>query len=797
MSKSNFGDIFKPIASRLKLLVFASLLLGIFIPTNIQAQNYDTISNWDNIIPDWHYSAGDSELVDNPQQGGINPSSNCLMVITSSDPYDLIYLDLASPVNFEVTPVYRLKILAPPTGGSILFKLENSDNSQWEEIELTPQPGQWQDLSFDFSGYTTENLTRMVVFFDFQGVSPDKVWYIDDVIAETTESPGLTSNLPIVIINTYGQEIPDEPKIDAYMGIIDNGPGMDNNQYDPFNNFDGYIGIERRGQSTQALYPKKSWGFETRDEEGENLNVSILGMPSENDWILYAPYGDKSMLRNVVSYAMSRSQDVYCTRTVFCEVILNGDYQGVYVMMEKIKKDDNRVNIAKLKPEDIEGDELTGGYIVKVDKTDDIQMGQDAWLSVSNPPYPNAMNIIFQYNYPKADEIVSQQKNYIQDYISSVESSLTQSTFQNPEIGYNRFLNTGSFVDQMLVAEISKEVDKYRYSTYFFKEKDSDGGKLFAGPAWDFNLGYSNVDYWPPGNETSGWVYPMVEPHTWSIIFWWKRLMEDPYFKNLTKTRWVQLRQDALSNDNLSFFIDSVVSHIDQAQGRNYTKWPTLGVYVWPNFNWQGNDYTDEVAYFENWFFNRLGWMDYNMEGSVLNPSAELSATANNTILDVQLVDDYFSRTILKEKYFILNNAPPGIEIDTVIYQNASAAEVHLSAPAISGEEISLTIEAKVLNTWNDITTNGIIIAGINDQDIHTDDLSIYSSRGTIFLKCKQPELLGDFVALYNLSGQIIQRSKIQQSTTNFIQTDVEPGIYLCRFSYNGQNQTRRILLVD
>ncbi|MEZ5195226.1 MAG: CotH kinase family protein [Bacteroidales bacterium] len=593
------------------------------VPNVVSSQVIDTIANWDGINVEWSVYGATGQLVDNPDQLGVNPSANCFEITTSEDPYDFMYTDFSAPINFTEFPIYRLKILAPASGGSVLLKFENSNNSSWHEIELTPIPGQWDDLEFDFSGTTATDFVRMVIFLDFQGNTADNLWYVDDVLRVSSGNTGLTSNLPIVIINTYGIEIPDEPKIDGFMGIIDNGIGNMNNQYDLPNDYNGYIGIEVRGQSSQ-MFPKKSYGFETRDEQGENFNVPLLGMPEENDWILYAPYSDKSMLRNFITFYMGSKLDPYCTRVAFCEVIVNNDYKGVYILMEKIKKDENRVSIATLNPEDITGDELTGGYIVKVDKIDPgFVYGVDGWKSIPNPVYPDAMNITFQFYYPSAEDIVSQQRNYIQDYILFTENAMTFPSFTDPNIGYNKYLNSGSFVDQMLLNEISKEVDNYRYSTYFYKEKDSDGGKLFAGPAWDFNLGYANVDYWPPGIDHTGWLYSMVEPVDWGIMFWWKRLMEDTYFRNLAKTRWEPLRQNELSNDNLVYAIDSIVAYIDEAQQRNYERWPILGTYVWPNYYWQGNTYNGEVAFFKNWFFNRLyGWI--SIPGTVLYPGCRI-----------------------------------------------------------------------------------------------------------------------------------------------------------------------------
>jgi len=431
--------------SSFRFTYYISILVFVFLVNQATSQITDTIANWDGINVVWSIYVPTSQIVDNPDPTGINPSAQCMEITTSNGEYDFIYTDFSTPLNFVEFPVYRLKILAPESGGSVLLKFENSNNTSWEEIEKTPIPGQWDDLEFDFSGTTATDFVRMVIFFDFNGTEPGNLWYLDDVLRTSDGPVGLTSNLPIVIINTYGVEIPDEPKIEGYMGIIDNGPDSLNNQYDTLNDYDGHIGIEIRGQSSQ-MFPKKSYGFETRDADGENLNVSLLGMPEENDWILYAPYTDKSMLRNFISYYMGSKLDGYCTRIAYCEVIVNDDYKGVYILLEKIKKDDKRVSIATLDSDDISGDSLTGGYILKVDKIDPgFVYGVDGWKSIPSPPYPNAMNITFQYYYPKAGDLVPQQSNYIKDYVTEAENALTSPSFSDPDIGYNAFLNTGSF----------------------------------------------------------------------------------------------------------------------------------------------------------------------------------------------------------------------------------------------------------------------------------------------------------------------------------------------------------------
>ncbi|NQU86945.1 MAG: CotH kinase family protein, partial [Mariniphaga sp.] len=178
----------------------------------------------------------------------------------------------------------------------------------------------------------------------------------------------VNSNLPIVVINTNGATIPDEPKARAHMGIISNSDGKDNNIHGSFEGYDGNIAIEVRGSSSQ-MFEKKSYGLELRDEAWADMDASLLGMPEEEDWILYGPYMDKSLLRNVVTFTLDATLGHYSPKCRYVELVLNNEYKGLYVLMEKVKRDKNRVNIARLRMEDTEGEELTGGYIFKLDKS--------------------------------------------------------------------------------------------------------------------------------------------------------------------------------------------------------------------------------------------------------------------------------------------------------------------------------------------------------------------------------------------------------------------------------------------
>ena len=775
-----------------KWLTGLLLLITGILP--LQAQITDTISNWDGIEPQWTVWPGASEVVENPYPVLINNSAHCFKVVTTAEQYDFMSLELAEPINFDNTPYFSLSCYPPTAGGDVVLKFENSDASDWQEIRLTAYAGQWNRLDFDFTGLPYNNYTRMVVFYDFLGTTPGINWYFDDITMQSIVPLQLESNLPIVVINTNGVAIPDEPKVTAHMGIIDNGPGNINNISDSCNGYNGIIGIEIRGQSTQ-MFPKKSYGFETRDSLGENLNVSLLGFPKENDWILYAPYTDKSLMRNVVTFEMGHRMGDYCTRTAYCEVVINNDYQGIYVLMEKIKKDNHRVDIATLNPDEISGDDVTGGYILSVDKIPyGFSYGRDGWLSSPDPAYPDAMDITFQYYYPGPDDIVDQQRFYIKDYVTNAEKALIASTYKDAVNGYLKYFDAPSFVDFMLLCEISKEVDKYRYSTYFYKQKDSDGGKLFAGPAWDFNLGYGNVDYWPPGINITGWIYGLVNPWDYSIMYWWKRMMEDPYFRNLTKTRWTELRQDKLSTPSLIAIIDSVKAITADARTRNFERWPVLGQYVWPNYNWQNNDYDDEVAYFQNFLVNRLTWMDQNFTGSVLHPYAGISAESNK--IRLTLYGDYFSQPVLKKKHFRLNDAPAGLSIEEVEYLKPWECLITLSEVVATDGELSVTVNDEVINTWHDLTSNKLATAGNPGQEAYIPEIKVYFADNLLHIHCSDPDMLPLYAVITSSTGQLTGRYNLQAASENTISGQFAPGLYFVTLSGKGKPLTYKVVVL-
>ncbi|RAV99579.1 CotH kinase family protein [Pseudochryseolinea flava] len=434
--------------------------------------------------------------------------------------------------------------------------------------------------------------------------------------------PFKNTDLPLILIDPHGQQIVDWYEITADMGVVYNGVGMRNDTAHVFNNYNGKIAIEIRGSSSQ-MFPKKQYKVELRNSAGEDITAPLLGMPAEADWVLFAPYNDKALMRDVLAYKLGRDLGRYAPRTRYCEVVMkviddsntpHYVYQGIYVLIEKIKRDKNRVDIAKLNPDENTGDDLTGGYIVKIDKTTGDSGGE--WYSEHRPHgTTNQTPIRFQLEYPKWSEASAQQKNYIQNHIAKFEDALAGKYFTDPVNGYAKYIDINSFIDFMIIQEISRNVDGYRLSTFFHKQKDSDGGKLVMGPLWDFNLAFGNANYCA-GSSLQGWMYDRFNqdcPNDGNFIpFWWRRLMEDPSFERQFARRWANLREGVLSTSAIHQDIDSIYGVLNaESAGRNFKAWPVLGRHIWPN-DFVGATFEQEINYLKGWIEDRMSWIDAN-----------------------------------------------------------------------------------------------------------------------------------------------------------------------------------------
>jgi spore coat protein CotH len=320
-------------------------------------------------------------------------------------------------------------------------------------------------------------------------------------------------------------------------------------------------------------------------------------------------------MRNKLIFDLARDLGGYASRTEFVEVNINDNYKGLYVLMEKIKRNAFRVDINKLKIDENTGEDLTGGYILKIDKTTGISGGSLNELnSFTSPHLPNnatmSQTIAFQYEYPKSEDITSEQRTYISDYVTQFENALASDDFMDPDLGYNAYIDADSFVDFFLLNELSNNVDGYRLSTFMYKDKNE---KLKMGPIWDFNLAFGNADYCE-GGAYDVWAYRFNERCSedyWLVPFWWDRLLQDPSFVAKVKTRWTALRGGVFAEGSIQSKLDGYMNTLDKAGAleSNFETWAVLGMYIWPN-NYIGESHAFEMGYMKSWIGNRLDWLD-------------------------------------------------------------------------------------------------------------------------------------------------------------------------------------------
>jgi len=509
---------------------------------------------------------------------------------------------------------------------------------------------------------------------------------INDASSDYGEVPdffdafNITTNLPIIKINTNGVEIMDEPSILGEMGIIWNGENQLNSSLDELNEYLGTITIEKRGQSSLGLFPKNGYAIETKDPTGiEDADAEFLNFPSEEDWILHGPYSDKSLIRNVMAMKMANDMGQYASRTRLIELLINDQYEGVYVLMERIKRDENRLDIAKLNPEDLTGNELTGGYIFKIDKDD------DDWYSNYDMYNNPGEKLAFQYVSPSRSQIQPIQENFLQSYVDSFENALF-----NPNVPYGgkyyyEYIDLESFAEHFIIKELTKDVDAYRISSYYHKDKNSNGGLLKAGPVWDFNLAFGNADYCDGGTDY-GFIYNGDCSGT--SPFWWNKLLQQELFTNTLKCRWEELRAGPYHLDSLFTFIDEKALLVGSAAERNFQRWPILNDYVWPNAVVTGS-YAGEIEYLKNFLIDRMEWMDSNIFG-------ECIVSVNQSNLD--------------EMAFNISPNPLQKDILTVNFQEKIGQEIFINIYDLTGKTVFFdriknpenTISLELLNLLKD-----------------------------------------------------------------------------------------------
>jgi len=572
------------------------------------------------------------------------------------------------------------------------------------------------------------------------------------------------SNLPIVLIDSreYDFSSDDDPRTDypsqpvcaGIYAIGEDGRAgvMDSAQ------FIGRAGMNVRGASSKT-WPKKQYKLETWNEEDEDRDVSLLGMPADADWFLNAPFFDKSLMRNDFVYHFWKQLGYYSPRTRFVEVFLKPDpteafsmdhYRGVYVLTEKIKRSPDRMDVSRLDADDTAEPEITGGYIAQATNL--------------NPDWVSGDGIRYKHVEPSPNDPLPVQKNWLRNYIDAAENSIFAGNFADPENGYAKYLDVPSQVDYDIMRELSRNADGA--STFFSIDR---GGKLKMGPLWDYNqaLGLSSLGAAGHGNswETFGWnTYYMRAGH-W--LKWWNRLDDDPSYQRAWNDRWVELRSGALSSEKLLGRIDSIAALLQESQVRNFEKWDILGTAVWtPNGKTRADPgdlnrdtYAKEIAFLRNWVEDRADWID-----SQVPSPPDFNQKGGSVPVGFQLVmsEGLEFQSFPGDIYYTTDGSDPA---------SVGSAPILYSGPLILNENVQF--KARVLSggEWSALRNESFFVGAEAPSSLNLTISEIhYNPNGSDDL---------EFIEIANRGDHPVNLSGVRLSTAvefTFGKVDLSPG---------------------
>ena len=652
-----------------------------------------------------------------------------------------------------------------------------------------------------------------------------------------------SSNLPIVVIDTFeGQEIPNDPKIDATMKIIFRENQQRNFLTDVSDptalDYDGPIKIEYRGSSS-SLLDKKQYAFTPYDDLGEKINVPFLNMPTENDWILNGLAYDPSYMRDFLSYKLSNITGNYASRGKYCELVLNGEFRGIYVLQEKLKADDSRIDIKKIKDDDLTLPKLTGGYITKTDKiegSDTIAWGMDnygGWQSN------------FVHEHPKSSEVMPEQHSYIENEFLTLQSYVNNPSNSSITEGYPSIIDIPSFIDFMILNEISSNADGYEFSTFFHKDRND---KLRAGPIWDFNLTF--------GNDLFHWGYDRSHTDVWQFYDqgnmgpkFWKDLFDDSLFNCYLSKRWQELSAPGmpLNEEEIFELIDSIEVLILEAVERQEIVSGTTGVFaqnivemkafISERIEWISNQLTDtslcDSVVTPELIISKI---NYNplVEADLDSSDFEFIELSNNSTSNIDLTGVYFGGLGLTYQFppgsflssgsvlFLVNDSDSFVQrygfepfgefsrslsndgedlilrdaygniIDQVIYNDVLPWPEDADGEGSFLKLVSLSLDNSLASSWiarTDTADNLSISSNINSSHIN-----LYPNPVSEILRIKSSFGNINHINIYGINGKLYRKYNINHGSVELDLSAFESGVYVIKIQTASELFVRKII---
>jgi hypothetical protein len=476
---------------------------------------------------------------------------------------------------------------------SSAFELTLSTTTPGGMIHYTTDGSMPTESSLAYTGPLLINRSRQVRGRVF---APDRLpgpVITHTYVALAPDVMDFSSDLPLVIVDCLGAtNLPDsKPDQSGFVAFFE--PDADGRtRLTSVPAVQTRAGLRRRGESTlRAIHRKPNLAVEAwHDDRDEDRDIAPLGLPAESDWILYAPDDwDAALLRSPLASILATGVGEYAYRWRFVEVFLRVGvgalsqvhYAGVYVLMEPIKRGENRVDIAALLPGHNTEPEISGGYIFRQDKVDDHIAGFSAGGS--------------QLQFYRPRDPTQAQRAWLINYINGFRNALNRSDFADPETGYAAWIDVDNWVDVNLIKMFTANIDWPWFSAYYHKDR---GGLLRAGPIWDFDRSMGSRDDRDDNPEV--WVNGGAP---FNLSPWWSRLFQDPDFWQRYTDRWQTLRADLLHDESLDHFIGEMTETLAEAGPRNYARWRDAFIYRFGG--WEG-----EINHLRWWLRTRAAWID-------------------------------------------------------------------------------------------------------------------------------------------------------------------------------------------
>ena len=472
---------------------------------------------------------------------------------------------------------------------AVIEGANNADFSDAIPIHVIKEAGVEKEMNyaeincsrgFRYVRYVTPNDVRCnlaeLAFYGEKGEGDDSQFY-------------QITNLPTVVINTKGaQEVTSkEEELSSVVYIVsEEGKKLLATEK---------TGVRGRGNASWN-FPKKPYRLKFDEKQ------QLLDAPAKaKKWTLINNYGDKTLMRNILAFELSRRFGL--AYTPYChpvDVVLNGEYRGCYQLCDQIEVNKNRVNITEMEPEDVTLPELSGGYLIEV----------DAYASTEASHFYSTLGTPVTIKSPDDEDIVNAQTRYITDYFNRMENAVFASNFANPETGYRRYLDLDSFLKHFMVGEMSGNTDTY-WSVYMTKDRESD--KFFTGPVWDFDIAFDNDQRTYPIEAHTDYIFASKNSSVASEAMRQmvnRIVKEDDGARQRLLELWSEARNTkGIDETSLLEYVDKTVELLNESQKLNFLRWNILSERVHENPQASGS-YEGEVAIVKNFIRKRLPQLD-------------------------------------------------------------------------------------------------------------------------------------------------------------------------------------------